>query len=74
MMSPPRLARLVDVACVLALVGLAAMTWSILDPRPVPVFLAMSAGQAIGTLSLLLFLFALVSGLTRPKGEGGPTT
>lgn len=54
--------RLVRIACVLALAGLAAMVWSILDPRPVPVFVAMSAGQAIGTLSLLLFLLVLVRG------------
>lgn len=71
-MSVPRLARLVDLACVLALVGLAAMVWSVLDPRPVPVFLAMSAGQAIGTLSLLLFLLVLVIGATRARGEGDP--
>lgn len=65
----PALARL---ACVLALVGLAAMTWSVLDPRPVPVFLAMSAGQAIGTFSLLLFFFVLILGASRPKGDPTP--
>jgi hypothetical protein len=68
--KPESLAR---IACALALVGLAAMVWSVLDPRPVPVFVAMSVGQAIGTLSLLLFLLVLVLGATRAKGEGGTT-
>ena len=63
--------RLVDIACVLALAGLGLMVWSVLDPRPVPVFIAMSLGQAAGTLSLVLFLVALVLGLTRGKGELG---
>ena len=62
---------LVRIACALAMLGLAAMVWSVIDPRPIPVFLAMSAGQAIGTLSLLIFLFVLVLGATRTKGEGG---
>lgn len=70
---PHRRHRLVDTACVMALIGLAAMTWSVLDPRPVPVFLAMSAGQAIGTLSLLLFLFVLVLGASRSKADRGTT-
>ena len=63
--------RLVDAACVFALVGLAAMTWSVLDPRPVPVFIAMSVGQVIGTLSLLLFLLVLVLGASRARIHRG---
>lgn len=66
MKTAHQLRRLVDVACVAALVGLAAMTWAIVDPRPVPVFVAMSAGQVIGTFSLFLFLVTLVAGVTRP--------
>jgi len=73
-MKLPGPSRLVELACVLALIGLVAMVWSILDPRPVPVFVAMSVGQAIGTLSLFLFVFVLVTGASRAKGEGGPTT
>jgi hypothetical protein len=72
-MSAHRRHRLVDTACVLALIGLAAMTWSVLDPRPVPVFIAMSVGQAIGTLSLLLFLLVLVLGASRSKTDRGAT-
>lgn len=40
--------------CALAAIGL--MTWSLLDPRPIPVVVAMSVGQALGTASLVAFL------------------
>lgn len=48
--------RVLDAACVLALVALALMMWSLLDPRPIPVILAMSIAQALGTASLLALL------------------
>jgi hypothetical protein len=54
----PRVLRL---ACLLALVGLALMSWSIVDPRPVPVIVAMSVGQGAGTLSFLAFLVVAFS-------------
>ncbi len=50
---------LVKTSCVLGLVALVLITWAVLDPRPVPVFLAMSLGQVIGTGSVVLFLAAL---------------
>lgn len=43
-------------ACVLALLALALIVWSLFDPRPIPVILAMSVAQGIGTLSFLAFL------------------
>jgi hypothetical protein len=51
--------RLVRAACVLGLVAMALMCWSVLDPTPFPVLVAMSAGQAFGTLSLLCYLGAV---------------
>jgi hypothetical protein len=52
----PRVRRiLLTVSCVCALVALVLMVWSVLDPRPVPVIVAMSVGQVIGTFSLLLY-------------------
>jgi hypothetical protein len=48
--------RIIAAACGLALVGLALMAWSLLDPRPIPVIVAMSLGQGAGTLSFLAFL------------------
>lgn len=52
--------RLVRLAAMLALVGLAFMVWSLLDPRPIPIMAAMSVGQGIGILSFLLFLVVVV--------------
>lgn len=70
----PRVRKLIDASCVLATFGLLAMLWSVLDPRPVPVFVAMSVGQAIGTLSFLLLATALVLGLTKRDRDLGTGT
>jgi hypothetical protein len=50
---------------VLALAALALMVWSLLDPRPVPVIVAMSVGQVLGTLSFLAFLVVVATDLRR---------
>jgi hypothetical protein len=55
----PKPPRALAIACVLGLVGTALMVWSVMDPRPLPVILAMSLGQATGTLSLLLFAYVV---------------
>jgi hypothetical protein len=39
------------------------MTWSVVDPRVWPVLVALSAGQVIGTLSLLLFAVVVIRDL-----------
>jgi len=62
--------KLVLVAAVLALVGLALFVWSVLDPRPVPVVVAMSVGQGIGTLSFLLYALAIYLDLRRARVLG----
>ena len=68
--------KLVRVAAVLALIGLALFVWSVLDPRPVPVVVAMSVGQAIGTLSFLLYVLAFYLDLRRARvlGKGADVT
>ena len=67
----PRLARLcLTVSCSSALLALALMVWSVLDPRPLPVVVAMSVGQAIGTLSLLLYLVVVSFDLRRRLADG----
>lgn len=55
--------RILRVACILALVALPLMVWSVLDPRVWPVLVALSLGQAIGTLSFLLFLVVVARDL-----------
>jgi MFS family permease len=51
--------KLVVASCVLGLVAMAMMCWSVLDPTPFPVLVAMSVGQAIGALSLVCYLAAV---------------
>ena len=53
--------RLLRFAAFLALAGLAIMVWSLVDPRPVPFMVAMSIGQALGTLSFLLFAVVVIA-------------
>jgi hypothetical protein len=55
--------RVLQVAAVLALFGLAMMVWAVLAPTPMPVILAMTVGQGAGTLSFLLYLFVVISDL-----------
>jgi hypothetical protein len=52
--------RLLALAARLALIALALIVWSVFDPRPIVLVMAMSLGQGIGTLSFLLFGFVVV--------------
>ena len=71
-MSGPRSMRLLRLAAIMALIGLAFMVWSLLDPRPVPIMAAMSVGQGIGTLSFLLFVVVVIADAWRAsrRAEG----
>lgn len=51
---------LVRLACVLALLALALMCWSVLNPRPLPVIFAMSLGHAVGGTAFVCYLLAVV--------------
>ena len=52
--------RLTRFACMLALIALAMMSYSVISPRPLPVILAMSVGHAIGGLAFALYLLAAI--------------
>lgn len=54
-------------ASLLSLVGLALVCWSVLDPRPLPVIIAMSVAQGIGTLSLFIFGLVVLNDLRRKR-------
>jgi hypothetical protein len=54
-------------AAVLALVGLVCMVWSVVQPTPLPVMLAMTVGQGAGTLSFLMFLLVVIADLHRAR-------
>ena len=59
--------KLLRFASVCSLIGLALMVWSVLEPTPMPVILAMSVGQGIGTLSFLVYLGVVIADLRRKK-------
>jgi hypothetical protein len=52
---------------VLTLVGLALMVWSMLQPTPLPVMLAMTLGQVVGTSAFGLYLYIVVRELRRER-------
>ncbi|MDB4958341.1 MAG: hypothetical protein JWO36_5910 [Myxococcales bacterium] len=51
----------------LTLVGLALMVWSMLQPTPLPVMLAMTVGQVVGTTAFGLYLYIVVRELRRER-------
>ncbi|HMJ13770.1 MAG TPA: hypothetical protein VK524_20275 [Polyangiaceae bacterium] len=52
--------ELIRAACVLALVGLAFMVYSVLSPGALPVILAMSVGHGIGGLAVTFYIMAVI--------------
>jgi hypothetical protein len=62
-LAPTRRDRVLRVACVMALVGLAFMVWSVLQPTWMPVMLGLTLGQLIGTLSFASYLVVLIADL-----------
>lgn len=55
-----RISTLLKISSVLTLIGLALMVWSLAQPTPMPVILAMSLGQVLGILAFLLFGAAIL--------------
>lgn len=56
---------LLRVAAVLTLLALALMCWSVLQPTPLPVLLAMSAGQGLGIMAFAMFGLVVFADLRR---------
>lgn len=54
-----KMTTLVRISAALTILGLAFMVWSLLVPTPMPVMLAMSVGQALGTSAFFLYLIAI---------------
>jgi hypothetical protein len=55
------------VSGVLTLVALALMAWSMLVPTPLPVMLAMTLGQALGTTAFALYIFVVIRDIRRDR-------
>ncbi len=51
------------IACVMALLALPLMVWSVFDPTVWPIMVALSVGQALGTLSFFAFLVVVARDL-----------
>jgi hypothetical protein len=60
-MNPRQARRVLVLSSLCALAALALMTWSIFDPRVLPVIVAMSVGQVLGTASFAAYLWVVVA-------------
>jgi len=59
--------RVLRSACLLALLALGLMVWSLFEPTPMPVLVAMSVGQVLGTVSLLMFGAVVLTDIRRAR-------
>lgn len=57
------------ISAVLTLLALALMCWSLLVPTPLPVMVAMSVGQGLGTLAFAIFGLVVFKDITRARAE-----
>ncbi len=60
---------LLRASAVLTLLALGLMVWSMLDPTPLPVMLAMSFGQLLGTIAFAVYGLAVYTDLRRIRRE-----
>jgi hypothetical protein len=63
--------RLLRVSAVLTLGAIALMAWALVDPTPLPVMLAMTGGQVLGTTALALYVYVIVRDLRRDRSRAG---
>ena len=61
--------KLLRVSALLTVIGLVFMVWSLLQPTPLPVLLAMSVGQAFGMLAFGIYLYVILADLRRLRRE-----
>lgn len=69
-MKRPPVSRILQFSAILTLVALALMVWSMLDPTPLPVMIAMTVGQGLGTVAFGLFGYVIVRDLRRHFKDG----
>jgi hypothetical protein len=61
------LGRLLRLSAALTLVALGLMVWSMVQPTPLPVMLAMSVGQGLGTLAFALYGYVVIADVWRVR-------
>lgn len=59
--------KLLRVSALLTVIGLVFMVWSLLQPTPLPVLLAMSIGQAFGMLAFGIYLYVILVDIRRSR-------
>ena len=64
-----RIPRLLQIAAVLTLLALAMMLWAVMVPTPMPVMLAMTFGQLLGTVAFASYGVAVALDLVRIRRE-----
>ena len=60
---------LLRISAVMTLIALGLMCWSMLEPTPLPVMLAMSVGQGIGCLAFALYSYVVIRDLRSERRE-----
>lgn len=65
---------LLRASALLTLVALALMVWSVLAPTPLPVILAMSLGQVLGTAAFALYGWVVFLDRARARRAERSTT
>ena len=59
------LGTLLRASAALTLLALGLMVWSMVQPTPLPVMLAMTVGQALGTLAFAIYGYVVIVDLRR---------
>lgn len=59
--------RPLRVAAVLTLIALGLMVWSMVQPTPLPIMLAMTVAQGLGTLAFALYGVVIVQDILRGR-------
>jgi cytochrome c-type protein NapC len=63
----PTSSTLLRISAVLTLLALGLMVWSMMAPTPLPVMLAMTVGQGLGTLAFAMYILVVIRDLRRKE-------
>jgi len=61
--------KLLYASAILTLIALGLMVWSLFQPTPLPVMVAMSVGQGLGTAAFAAYGYVVVRDILRIRRE-----
>ena len=61
--------KLLYASTILTLIALGLMVWSLFQPTPLPVMVAMSVGQGLGTAAFAAYGYVVVRDILRLRRE-----